>query len=251
MKSRVLFTATFGVVAVGMFASAADAQRQGRHRGMGQGDCVFDQGEPLPLSEQEEQDVLLMREEEKLARDVYRAMFDLWEVPTFFRISESEQRHMDALGRLIARYDLEDPVVDDTQGVFTNPVFVELYGQLVEAGSASIVEALKVGALIEELDIKDLREALAQTDHGDLQRVYGNLMRGSRNHLRAFAGLITAAGETYEAQHLTQEEFDEIAASPFERGNGRRKGHCWGKRGARGDSDMPGRQQGQRARRGR
>ena len=192
-----------------------------------------------------------MREEQKLARDVYRAMFDLWEVPAFFRISESEQRHMGALGRLIARYDLQDPVVDDTEGVFTNPVFVELYGQLVEAGSASMVDALKVGALIEELDIVDLREALARTDHADLQRVYENLMRGSRNHLRAFAALITAAGETYDAQHLTQEDFDEIAASPSERGNGRGNAQCRGKRRSSGNSDFVGRQRGQRGLRGR
>ncbi len=244
-------TLVVALVAGGLLASLADAQGPKRLRRMAQPDCVFDQTEVTPLSDQEEQGVLHMREEEKLARDVYRAMSDLWEVPAFSQISESEQRHMDALARLIARYDLEDPVVDDTPGAFTNPVFVELYGQLVEAGSASIVEALKVGALIEELDIVDLREALANTDHADLQRVYENLMRWSRNHLRAFATLIAAAGDTYEAQHLTQEEFDEIAASPFERGNGRRGGQCWGKRGVGGNSDMPGRQRGHRARGGR
>lgn len=238
-------------IAVGLLVTAADAQERRGPGGTPGDGCIFDGIEVAPLSDQEAQDVLYMREEEKLARDVYRAMSDLWEIPTFFQISESEQRHMDALARLIVRYDLEDPVVDDTEGVFTNPVFVELYGQLVEAGSASRVEALKVGALIEELDIVDLREALAHTDHADLQRVYENLTRGSRNHLRAFAALITAAGEVYEAQHLTQEEYDEIAASPFERGNGRRNGQCWGKRGTGGNSDFGGRQRGLRARRGR
>jgi len=251
MESKTPRNALFGILACGLLASAAAAQGTVRQRAMNQRDCVFDQIEVTPLSEQEEQGVLYMREEEKLARDVYRAMFELWEVPAFSRISESEQRHMDALGRLIVRYDLEDPVVDDTEGAFTNPVFVELYAQLVEVGSGSSVDALKVGALIEELDIVDLREALAQTDHADLQGVYGNLMRGSRNHLRAFAGLITAGGETYEAEHLTQEEFDAIAASPFERGNGRGKGNCWGKRGDGGNADGPGRQQGQRRWRGR
>ena len=250
MDARILLIPLAGI-AVGLLSTSADAQgRRGPGGTSGDG-CIFDGIEVTPLSDQEAQDILYMREEEKLARDVYRTMFDLWEVPTFFKISESEQRHKDALGRLIVRYELEDPVVDDTEGVFSNPVFVELYGQLVEAGSASMVDALKVGALIEELDIVDLREALAQTDHADLQRVYENLMRGSRNHLRAFAALITAAGETYEAQHLTQAEFDEIAASSTERGKDRRNGKCRGKRGVRGNSDVPGLQRGQRARRGR
>ncbi len=250
MNTKTLLIPLAGL-AVGLFVSSADAQWRNGRGGMGGDGCIFDGIEVTPLSDQEAQDLRYMREEEKLARDVYRAMFDLWQVPTFFQIGESEQRHMDALGRLIVRYDLEDPVVDDTEGVFTNSVFVELYGELVEAGSASMVDALKVGALIEELDIVDLREALSQTDHVDLQRVYGNLMRGSRNHLRAFASLITAAGETYEAQHLTQEEFDEIAASPFERGNGRGNGQCRGKRGNKGNSDVVGRQRGQCMRGGR
>lgn len=250
MNAKTLLIPLAGI-AVGLLITSTNAQWRNGPRGTPRDGCIFDGIEITPLSTREEQDVLYMREEEKLARDVYRAMFDLWEVPTFFQISESEQRQMDALARLIVRYDLEDPVVDDTEGVFANPVFRELYGELVEAGSASMVDALQVGALIEELDIVDLRVALSQTDHADLQRVYENLMRGSRNHLRAFAALITAAGETYEAQHLTQEEFDEIAASPFERGNGRRSGQCWGERGDKGNSDFPRRRRGQRPLRGR
>ena len=34
---------------------------------------------------------------------------------------------------------------------------------------------------------------MAHTDEGDLDQVYGNLMSGSENHLRAFAGLIVVA----------------------------------------------------------
>ncbi len=250
MKAKTLFI-PLAVMAAGLIVTSANAQGRNGPGGTSKDGCIFDGIEITPLSAQEELDVLYMREEEKLARDVYRAMFDLWEVPTFFRISESEQRHMDALGRLIVRYELVDPMVDDTEGVFTNPIFVELYGDLVEAGSVSMVDALKVGALIEELDIFDLRQALTQTDHADLQHVFENLMRGSRNHLRAFAGLLTAAGEVYEAQYLTQDEFDEIAASPFERGNRRGNGQCQGKHGDRGTFDGPRRQQGQRAPRGR
>ena len=189
---------------------------QGQRQGRGQ-ECLFDQNTE-PLSEEEANELLSMREEEKLARDVYLAMRGLWKQQVFLNISRAEQRHMSALARAIDRYDLEDPVVDNTPGVFTNPVFTALYEELVTAGSESVLEALKVGALV------DHREALDATTHPDLQRVYENLMRGSRNHLRAFASRIAAADGTYEARHLTQEEFDAIAASPAEPGHGRRSG---------------------------
>ena len=93
----------------------------------------------------------------------------------------------------------------------------------------SALDALKVGALIEELDIVDLRVALSETENPDVQSVFENLMRGSRNHLRSFYRLITSAGETYEPQYLSQEDFDEIVTSPIERGNGRRTPNQRGK----------------------
>lgn len=225
MKTKAWLIPVVGI-ATGLLVQSANAQARNGPRGKQWDGCIFDGIAMTPLGAEDAQTVLVMREEEKLARDVYRAMFDLWQAPVFANISESEQRHMDAIRRVILRYELEDPVVDDTEGVFTNPLFAERYADLIEAGSVSMVEAFKVGALIEEMDIKDLQEALAQTDRADLETVYGHLLRASRNHLRAFAARITAAGETYEAQYLTQEEFDEIAASPWEGGNGRR-GACW------------------------
>ncbi len=240
MKTRTVIMSLAGL-AVGLMVSPAYAQGPRGGAGMrGGGGCILDGIEVTPLSEQEQQDVLFMREEEKLARDVYLAMYKKWEVPTFQQIGEAEQRHMDALGRLIDRYGLQDPVVDASEGVFTNPVFVELYSQLVEAGSASMVDALKVGALIEELDIVDLREASAQTDHADLKHVYGNFKRASRNHLRAFASLIAEAEETYQAVHLTQQDFDQISSEPRERGNGGRRGACCGNRRGKGNPEKAG-----------
>jgi hypothetical protein len=172
------------------------------------------------LSQSEKDNLLHMREEEKLARDVYLALGAEWNLPIFANIAASEQQHMNSVGTLIQKYGLQDPVVDDAPGQFTNPAFSALYDQLVEAGSRSVLEAYKVGAMIEELDIMDLRSALANTTHTDIQNVYENLMRGSRNHLRAFAAEIANADATYVAQYLTQDEFDAIASTPIETGNG-------------------------------
>jgi hypothetical protein len=140
----------------------------------------------LQLTELEEQNILYMREEEKLARDVYLVMYDLWGADIFANISESEQRHMDAVKKLITRYGLTDPVADDLIGVFTNPDLKELYDDLIKAGEVSLEEALKVGVAIEELDIADLKQALTETDKRNIERVFQNLLNGSYNHLEAF-----------------------------------------------------------------
>jgi hypothetical protein len=139
-----------------------------------------------PLSQQEIESILLMREEEKLARDVYLTLGQQWNVRVFANIARSESRHMAAIKGLIQRYGLQDPVVDDTPGVFTNPKLAQLYDNLVRAGSASAADAYRVGVKIEELDIADLQEGLTTVTHSDIQRVYQNLLRASQNHLRAF-----------------------------------------------------------------
>jgi hypothetical protein len=165
-----------------------------------------------------------MREEEKLARDVYLAMADLWDVPVFDNIAASEQRHSDAVLRLIEAYGLDDPVTDDTPGVFTNPDFAALYDELIATGSASLVDALTVGAAIEDLDISDLRSWLDRTDDPAIERVYANLLAGSENHLRAFIGRLEAQGTTYEPGYLTDDEVAEILAADATRGGTRYRG---------------------------
>lgn len=150
-----------------------------------------------------------MREEEKLARDVYFAMFDEWEVQIFSNISVSEQRHMDAVLSLLDKYGLSDPILGE--GEFANEELQSLYDQLVVAGSASLLEALKVGALIEEVDIEDLDDAIAEATNPDLVRVYTNLLNGSYSHLQAFTGQIEViTGESYQAQYLSQSAVDSI-----------------------------------------
>ena len=173
----------------------------------------------LPLDYEEEQSLIYMREEEKLARDVYLTFYEQWEGTVFANIAESEQTHTDTIEEMLEKYGLPDPVVDDTIGAFVNSFLLEKYYELVAKGQVSELDALMVGAFIEELDIIDLQEAVEQTDEEDLEQLYSNLMRGSRNHLRAFAERIEeATGEDYSAQLLDQEAVDAIVNTPFETG---------------------------------
>ncbi len=184
-----------------------------------------------------------MREEEKLARDVYLTLGERWDVNVFRNIPKAEQRHMDAVGALLERYGVEDPIqpgTEDVVGVFTSDELRGLYGELVAQGQGSLGDALRVGAAIEELDIDDLDDALAELPGGlpaDIAQVYANLKRGSRNHLRAFVGQLRALGEHYEPSYLSVEAVDEILSQPIERGAGAgqgRAGHVEGSRRGRG-----------------
>lgn len=139
------------------------------------------------LSVVEKDHLLLMREEEKLARDVYQALNTKWNHRTFSNISKSEQQHMDSLKVLLDRYGLSDPAAGKKPGEFTNQKLQGLYAELIQKGSKSLGDALAVGVEIEKLDIADLEEAILKTTHSDVAQVYKNLLRGSNNHLNAFS----------------------------------------------------------------
>jgi len=155
--------------------------------------CTFDG----TLTDAEKADLLWMREEEKLARDVYTTLYEKYKALVFKNISKSEQAHMNSLLYLINGYKLVDPVKSDEVGKFTDPAFTGLFADLVAKGSVSLTEAYKVGADIEILDIKDLKGATGETDKANIQRVYTNLSKASEAHLKAFTFNLTRLGITY------------------------------------------------------
>lgn len=177
------------------------------------------------LTADEQDNLIYMREEEKLAHDVYMTLYTQWNLPIFQNIANSEATHTEAIRTLLLRYGLEDPAVNQDLGSFTNETLQALYEQLVAAGSQSLADALTVGATIEDLDIVDLQDSLAQTDKADISLVYENLMKGSRNHLRAFTNTLQQqTGGTYQPQYLDQATYEAIIASEVERGRGQGQG---------------------------
>ena len=176
---------------------------------------------PAILSEEEMGDLVHLREEEKLARDVYLYLYDVWGQWIFENIAASEQQHMDAVKNLLHRYGIDDPAANNAEGVFSDGDLQELYNFLIESGASEAstqLDALWVGATIEDMDIYDIQHMLINTDKSDLISVYENLMKGSRNHLRSFGGLLETLGESYDAQYLDQDVVDTIIGSPKETG---------------------------------
>ena len=174
---------------------------------------------PLPsaLSQAEAADLRFMREEEKLARDVYLNLHEAWGLTPFANIASSEQSHMDAIFKLLRTYRLADPAAGKAIGEFADPALQTLYNTLLEKGLLSNQDALQVGGIIEETDIRDLVGAMDRTDNADIDAVYERLRCGSRNHLRAFArNLEAATGQPYAAQVVAQNEVDAILDRPME-----------------------------------
>ncbi len=176
------------------------------------------------LSAQEAATLTFMREEEKLARDIYDLMYATWNAPLFTMIADAEQRHMDSVKSKLDAYGLADPAANDVPALFSDAALQQLYDDLSARGLVSYVEALWVGALIEEVDIEDNQNALEATDKPDLQTLYANLLKGSRNHLRAFAAELERLGVVYQAQYLDQQTVDAILQSPMERGSANARG---------------------------
>ena len=142
---------------------------------------------PGQLTEDERNGLIHMRLEEKVARDVYIFFGNLYNVPVFLNIQVSEQRHMDAMKKLLIKYEIEDPVAPGEEvGVFSDPAFQQLYDDFILQGQTSYSEALLVGKAIEELDISDLEFQLSFVDNPDIIKVYTNLLAASQSHLAAF-----------------------------------------------------------------
>lgn len=160
------------------------------------------------LTEAEVRDLLLMREEEKLARDVYLTLGEKYNQRVFVNIPRAEQQHMESMLGLLKAYGLEDPSAAEPNR-FNNATLQKLYAELVARGSKSAEEAYLVGALVEELDIRDLMEAMKRTNKENIRAVYENLLGGSTRHLNAFVRNYEAvSGKTYRAQKLTQTQVD-------------------------------------------
>jgi hypothetical protein len=121
---------------------------------------------------------------------------------------------------LINRYELDDPVDDNSLGDFENSDLLQLYHDLVGLGDDNLTAALIVGATIEDLDIHDIEDMMARTDNEDILLVYELLQKGSRNHLRSFISQLEliAPDYTYTPQYISQDAYDAIIDSSMETG---------------------------------
>jgi len=142
-----------------------------------------------PLSTAQADTLKFMREEEKLARDVYSALSVYYPGNVFKNIAASEQKHFDAIGEKLVLYGIPDPA-SPAVGVFNNTALQAMYTELLAEGMSGYEEALGVGVSIEEEDIVDIEAALEGLTSKPLILTYKHLLNGSESHLAAFTKLL-------------------------------------------------------------
>jgi hypothetical protein len=204
--------------------STVESGQRGSQQG-GEPTCqqvLVDEFDSLPAGQLDQATidaVTLLREEEKLARDVYLAFTAMYDLPVFPNIARSEQHHMDLVAMILDRYELPDPAALMGIGEFSDPWVQDLYDDLTLMGSNSLIDALIAGATIEDVDIYHLEHILEhQPSFDDINLIVQNMVAGSRNHMRGFIGALDKRNETYEPGYITQEEFDLILSTPMETG---------------------------------
>lgn len=221
MNRRTVIVACAAMLVIS--ASLADAKGQ-LPQGGDASDCRqalvdrFDSLSTNTLDAETVEAILLLREEEKLARDVYLTLSWWYDLPIFSNIARSEQQHMNLVALLLDRYGLADPAEGKGIGDFSDAWVQGLFDLLVGSGAESLVNALFAGATIEDVDIYHLQHILDHSDFDDVNLIVQNMVAGSRNHMRSFDEALEKRGETYAAYYISQTELNEILASPMETG---------------------------------
>ncbi len=162
-------------------------------------------------SHSEIQSLQFMREEEILAGDIYKLLFQKYNLPVFSNISKSEDVHTSRIKILLDKYGIEDPGINHKSGIFKSASLQSLYNQLVQQSETSLIEAFKAAIVIEEKDIYDLSDAISnKVNNKDILLVYNNLKRASGNHLRAFTNHLKTSGILYIPIYLSEKELAQI-----------------------------------------
>ncbi len=140
------------------------------------------------IGDEQKEKILFMLEEQKLAKDIYSYLNELWGNRAFKYVSKSEEKHIDFLKTLADKYNIEIPISLDIRGEFKNEELQMQYNSYLERGKVSTVDALEIGVAIEERDISELETILDSESElpTDIKNVYSNLLKGSYNHLKAF-----------------------------------------------------------------
>jgi len=170
------------------------------------------------LSENDKAGLVKMREEEKLAFEVYTFLDEKWDHQVFKTIKQSEARHGDFVKGLIDQFGIKDPYIA-TNGQYANAKMQKLYQELITKGSQSLKDAFTVGAIIEDIDIADLDILMAATTNKDLLGVYDNLNRGSRNHMRAFSRQLGNINVVYTPTYINKDRYMAIINGDHEEGS--------------------------------
>lgn len=161
------------------------------------------------LTSSERDGILLIWEEEMMAKDIYLKFYNMSKLSLFLNVAGTKQIHMNSVQILMEKYGMEKPV-QEGDGVYTNETLQKIYDDLLASGGKSPEDALKAAALLEETSVRDLEKEISDTDKPDIKSVFGGLLVSSKKQLRTLERALEDWGVEYSPQILGQEEFDGI-----------------------------------------
>ena len=183
----------------------------------------------LNNSNQIKNSLAYMYEEERLAKEVYLAIYEKQPVQQLSKIaSRAEVRHIDAVKKLANRYNVATPY--QQAGSYKTPSIQRLYNELYAKGIRSKKDALEVGCMVEVVDINDLNNYINEAQQANAQDVlqtYDFLQKGSYNHYWAFDRGLKQIGVSDGCCSLGQ-QYCHPEYPKKERGHGRGQGRGQG-----------------------
>lgn len=134
------------------------------------------------LTEEQKDMLFFIYQEEKVARDVYMTLGQMYNnESTFGLMKMTEEKHLDCARRLCDIYGVDTSSVDESViGAFESPLLKMLYDTYIEKGRSSLRDALEMAEFIGASDL-DMIEHASVGMPSDVVSVYEKLKKGSLN----------------------------------------------------------------------
>ena len=207
----------------------------------------------LNLTDEQKYAIAYMWNDEKMAHDLYLALYNkfpnqnvLYNIAT-----KAESTHELTVENLAQAYDInitnyqngygehysQNDLDKYGAGEFFIPAVQQTYDTLYNQGSKSEIDALKVGCMVEVVDVDDLNKYLdVVKDKPDIVNAFENLRSGSYNHYWAFDTALKNLGVSNGCCSLGDEYCKTPEEFPTNNGN-ENKGNENGKGNGNGNKD--------------
>jgi hypothetical protein len=177
--------------------------------GKSEGQLLVNSLPAATLNDEQKQLMVFMWNEEKMAKDVYVALNQVYPSQQINTIAtQSEARHQEKVRALLEKYNLsvweplnttasysDAAVAAVAPGTYTVTAVQTLYNTLYAKGIASARDSMEVGCMVEVTDVNDLNAQLPLVSNLlDATTVFENLRAGSYNHYWAFDRGLKAMG---------------------------------------------------------
>ncbi|NDV80147.1 DUF2202 domain-containing protein [Dysgonomonas sp. 511] len=193
-----------------------------------------------PLTADEIEFLYVLREDEKMSRDLNFAFSSLYPTAVqFSRIGTAEATHITTIERLLDYYEIEYPALSP-DGVFADEYRQSRYNELLAMGN-TMENAYTATARLEEENIVAYNNVLENISNPNIKIIVSNLLKSSTNHFKAVVRQITLLGSNYTPSILDGTTYQEIISSNPGQGN---KYQQKGKQGQNTNSGKRGQQKG-------